>query len=281
MRRDPAWVRAVRIFVLVVLTLFVVVPLYVMLESSVKPLRDVQGVFTIWPSTITFQPFIDMWRTVPLAQYFSNSLWISLGASICSVVLAILAAYALSRYRFRGRNGFLTMVLSTQMLPGILFLLPLFLIYVNLDRATGLHLFGSRLGLVITYLTFSLPFSIWLLVGYFDSIPRELDEAALVDGSGPLGALLRVVLPAALPGVVAVTIYAFMTSWTELLFASVLTTSDTRTLAVGLQGYATQANVYWNQVMAASLVVSIPVVVGFLLMQKALVRGLTAGAVKA
>jgi multiple sugar transport system permease protein len=279
--RDSGWVKSARVFVIVVLTLFTVVPLYVMLTSAVKPLRDVQGVFTLWPSVITVQPFIDMWRTVPLAQYFANSLWISLGASVCSVLLAILAAYALSRYRFRGRSGFLTMVLSTQMFPGILFLLPLFLIYVNLDRATGMQLFGSRIGLVITYLTFSLPFSIWLLVGYFDSIPRELDEAAMVDGSSPIGALVRVVLPASLPGVAAVGIYAFMTAWTEVLFASVLTTDDTRTLAVGLQGYATQSNVYWNQVMAASVVVSIPVVVGFLLLQKALVRGLTAGAVKA
>src|SRR5438445_11767863 len=126
----------------------------------------------------------------------------------------------------------MSVVLSTQMFPGILFLLPLYLIYVNIDRTTGIHLFGSRAGLVFTYLTFSLPFAIWLLVGYFDSIPRELDEAAQVDGAGPLGALFRVVLPAALPGVAAVTIYAFMTAWTEVLFASVLTTNDTRTLAV-------------------------------------------------
>jgi multiple sugar transport system permease protein len=221
-----------------------------------------------------------MWRTIPLSRYFLNSTEISLGASVLSVLIAILAGYALSRYRFRGRSGFLTMALSTQMFPGILFLLPLFLIYVNLDRAMGTELFGSKFGLIVTYLTFALPFSIWLLVGYFDSIPRELDEAALVDGAGPLGALWRVVLPAALPGVAAVTIYAFMTAWTEVLFASVLTTTGTRTLAVGLREYATQSNVYWNQVMAAALVVSLPVVVGFLLLQKALVRGLTAGAVK-
>ncbi|GAA5162184.1 MULTISPECIES: carbohydrate ABC transporter permease [Amycolatopsis] len=279
--REATSSKAVRVVVVVALTVFVAVPLYVMLVSSLKPLRDVQGPFTVIPSTFTLQPFVDMWRTVPLAQYFVNSVWISLGASVLSVLIAILAAYGLSRYRFRGRAPFLGMALSTQMLPGILFLLPLFLIYVNLDRASGTSLFGSRFGLILTYLTFSLPFAIWLLVGYFDSIPRELDEAALVDGATPIGALVRVVLPAALPGVAAVTIYAFMTAWTEVLFASVLTNTDTRTLAVGLRAYATEANVYWNQVMAASLVVSIPVVVGFLLLQKALVRGLTAGAVKA
>jgi multiple sugar transport system permease protein len=171
-------------------------------------------------------------------------------------------------------------LLSTQMFPGILFLLPLFLIFVNIGNATGVELYGSRLGLIITYLTFSLPFAIWMLAGYFDSIPRELDEAAMVDGNGPIGALIRVVIPAAVPGIAAVSIYAFMTAWGEVLFASVMTDDDTRTLAVGLQEYSTQVQVYWNQVMAASLIVSVPVVVGFLLLQRYLVAGLTAGAVK-
>jgi multiple sugar transport system permease protein len=266
--------------VLAALTVFTAVPLYVMVATSVKPLRDVQGPFTWIPSTVTVEPFVDMWRTVPLASYFINSAIVASAATLCAVVIAVLAGYVLSRYRFRGRGGFLNLVLSTQMVPGILFLLPLFLIFVNVDRATGLALLGSRTALVFTYLTFALPFSIWLLVGYFDSIPRDLDEAAMVDGTGPLGALFRVVLPAALPGVVAVAVYAFITAWGEVLFASVLTGSQTRTLAIGLRAYATQANVYWNQVMAASLVVSVPVVVGFLMLQKALVRGLTAGAVK-
>jgi multiple sugar transport system permease protein len=278
---EARWVRWLRGSVLVVLTVFTTIPLYVMVVSSVKPLRDVEGEFTWFPSTVTVEPFVDMWRTVPLARYFVNSAIIATGATLCAIVIAMLAGYVLSRYRFRGRGSFLTLVLSTQMFPGILFLLPLFLIFVNIDRATGLTLLGSRTALIITYLTFALPFSVWLLVGYFDSIPRDLDEAAMVDGTGPLGALFRVVLPAALPGVVAVAIYAFINAWGEVLFASVLTSPETRTLAIGLRAYATQSNVYWNQVMAASLVVSVPVVAGFLALQKALVRGLTAGAVKA
>lgn len=197
-----------------------------------------------------------------------------------SVIIAIFAAYAMSRYKFFGRGVFSTTVLSTQMFPGVLFLLPLFLIFVNINSALGIQLVGTRLGLIITYLTFSLPFSIWMLAGYFDGIPRELDEAAKVDGAGPMGALWRVVLPAARPGLIAVAIYSFMTSWGEVLFASVMTTDENRTLAVGLQLYSTQTNVYWNQIMAASLVVSIPVVVGFLFLQKNFVAGLTAGAVK-
>ncbi len=277
---EPRWVRVARVLILGLLTLFVAVPLYVMVVSSIKPLQDVQGAFSWLPSRPTLKPFVDMWQTVPLGRYFINSLLVSLAATVASVTLAVLAGYAVSRYRFRGRGTFLTTVLSTQMFPGILFLLPLFLIFVNLDRYTGIQLYGTRVGLTVTYLTFALPFSIWLIAAYFDTIPRELDEAARVDGAGPMRTLVRVILPVAAPGVVAVAIYAFMTAWGEILFASVLTDDSTRTLAVGLRSYATQANVYWNQVMAASLVVSLPVVLGFLLLQRYLVSGLTAGTVK-
>ncbi|GAB3143680.1 carbohydrate ABC transporter permease [Microbispora hainanensis] len=278
--RDPRWLPWARWAGLGLLGLFTLTPLYVMLTSAIKPLQDVQGDFDWIPTTITLRPFADMWRTVPLARYFANSLIVSSVAALVSVLIAIFAAYAISRFRFPGRRIFSVTVLSTQMFPGILFLLPLFMIYVNLGTALGVELYASRTGLIITYLTFSLPFSIWMLAGYFDSIPTALDEAAQVDGSGPIGALLRVVLPAATPGIVAVAIYAFMTAWGEVLFASVMTDESSRTLAVGLQGYATENDVYWNQIMAASLVVSVPVVAGFLLLQRYLVQGLTAGAVK-
>lgn len=275
--RSFLWSR--RIF-LTLLTVFVLLPVYVMISSSLKPLEDVSGKFAWFPSGLTVRPYFDIWDTVPLADYFMNSLIVAGAATVCSVTVAVFAAYAVSRYTFRGRRVFTVTVLSTQMFPGILFLLPLFLIYVNIGNATGIALFGSRGGLILTYLTFSLPFSIWMLIGYFDSVPRDLDEAAKVDGCGPLGALFRVIVPAAVPGIVAVAVYAFMTAWGEVLFASVMTNETTRTLAVGLQGYSTQNDVYWNQVMAASLVVSLPVVAGFLLLQRYLVTGLTAGAVK-
>jgi multiple sugar transport system permease protein len=277
---EPRWLRPVRWIVLGLLTIFTLTPLYVMASSAIKPLGEVQGAFHWIPSKITLRPFADIWTTIPLGRYFLNSLVVSTTATVLSVTLAVFAAYAISRFRFPGRRIFSVTVLSTQMFPGILFLLPLFLIFVNIGNATGIELYGSRIGLIITYLTFSLPFSIWMLVGYFDSIPRELDEAAQVDGNGPIGALLRVVVPAAVPGIVAVAIYAFMTAWGEVLFASIMTDESTRTLAIGLQQYSTQVDVYWNQVMAASLVVSAPIVVGFLLLQRYLVAGLTAGAVK-
>ncbi|MFF3749382.1 carbohydrate ABC transporter permease [Streptomyces sp. NPDC002018] len=271
------WTRRV---VLTLLAAFALLPVYVMVSSSLKPLQDVSGKFQWFPTNLTVRPYFDIWKTVPLAKYFVNSLIVAGSATVLSVAIAVFAAYAVSRYRFRGKRVFTVTVLSTQMFPGILFLLPLFLIFVNIGNSTGVELYGSRGGLILTYLTFSLPFSIWMLIGYFDSIPRELDEAAMVDGAGPIRALFQVVVPAAVPGIVAVAVYAFMTAWGEVLFASVMTNDTTRTLAVGLQGYATQNDVYWNQIMAASLVVSVPVVVGFLLLQRYLVAGLTAGAVK-
>ncbi|MBO3084077.1 carbohydrate ABC transporter permease [Cellulomonas fengjieae] len=277
---DTRAFKTFRLVVVLVLGVVTLLPLYIMVTSSLKPLQDVRGAFSWWPTTITFQPFVDMWTTVPLARYFLNSVIVATAATLASLVIAIFASYALSRYRFRGRSVFSTTVLSTQMFPGVLFLLPLFIIFVNIEQGSGVQLIGTRIGLIITYLTFSLPFSIWMLAGYLDGIPQELDEAARVDGCSPIGALLRVVLPAARPGVIAVAIYAFMTAWGEVLFASVMTTEENRTLAVGIRQYSTQTNVYWNEIMAASLVVSIPVVIGFLLLQRHFVAGLTAGAVK-
>lgn len=278
--RDTRGEKIFRWVTIIVLSIFIVLPLYVMITSAIKPLGDVQGPFTWWPSHVTFSAFQSMWHTIPLAHYFANSLIICLISTLFSVIIAIFASFAMSRWRFRGRSIFSTTVLSTQMFPGVLFLLPLYIIFVNIDTSTGITLIGTKLGLIITYLTFSLPFSIWMLAGYFDGIPRELDEASMVDGCTPWGALWRVVLPSARPGVVAVAIYSFMTAWGEVLFASVMTTDANRTLAVGLRLYSTQTNVFWNEIMAASLVVSLPIVIAFLLLQRSFVAGLTAGAVK-
>jgi multiple sugar transport system permease protein len=271
------WFRRVGLTFLTVITFL---PLYVIVSSSVKPLIDVQDVFKWIPSRVTLAPYRDMWTTIPLAKYLANSLIVSVTSTVLALVVAVFAGYALARFRFRGSSTFSFVVLSTQMFPGILFLLPLFLVFVQIQTLFGIKLTGSIAGLVITYLTFSLPFSIWMLVGYFNSLPAELEEAALVDGTGRLGALFRIVLPVARPGIIAVGVFAFITAWSEVLFASVLTNTNTRTLPVGLQAYATESGVYWDQLMAASVVVSIPVLVGFLSVQRYLVRGLSAGAVK-
>lgn len=269
-----------RFFGLAFLSLVVIVPLYVVLTTSIKPLADVQGLFTWIPSRVTLEPYVQIWQTVPLASYFKNSLIVTISATVLSVAMAVLAAYSLARLRFKGQRSFSLVVLSTQMFPGILFLLPLFLIFVQIQRTIGVQLTGSYLGLIITYMTFSLPFSIWMLTGYFASIPKELEEASMIDGTGRLGALFRVIIPVAKPGIIAVAVYAFITAWGEVLFASVLTSKDTRTLSIGLRAYASQQDVYWNQLMAASVVVSLPVLIGFMLVQKHLITGLSSGAVK-
>ncbi len=278
--RDSLGARLTRVAGLAILSFVVIFPLYTVVISSIKPLKDVRGDFHWIPSEITFRPYVDIWDTIPLGRFFVNSLVVSLCATVASVTIAIFAAYAISRYRFRGRGAFNVTVLATQMFPGILFLLPLFVIFVNIERITGVTLYGTRLGLIVTYLTFSLPFSIWMLVGYFNAIPKELEEAAMTEGATPLGALFRILLPVSRPGIVAVAIFAFITAWGEVLFASVLTTDETRTLAIGLRNYASQSNVYWNQLMAAAIVVSLPVVVAFLALQRYIVRGLTTGGVK-
>lgn len=280
MLHEAQVLRGLRVIGLLFFSLLTLFPLYTVVISSIKPLQDVESTFHWVPTRITFSPYFDMWSTIPLAKYFLNSFIVSFSATIISTALAILAAYSLSRYRFFGREFFRLMVLSTQMFPGILFLLPLFILFINIESTIGIKLYGSYTGLIITYLTFSLPFAIWSMVGYLNGVPRDLDEAARIDGASPLATLLRVIIPVSTPGIIAVAIYCFMTAWGEVLFASVLTTDATRTLAIGLESYSSQANVYWNQLMAASIVVSIPVVLGFLALQRYLVQGATAGAVK-
>lgn len=277
---ESAAARWFRRISLILIAAFAIFPVFIILETTVKPLVDVQNTFQWIPSHITLSPYVQIWSTIPLLRYFVNSVIVSVSSTVIAVLLAVFAGYAISRFEFRGRKVFSLAVLSTQMFPGILFLLPLYLIYVNVGQATGIALYGSYLGLIITYLTFALPFAVWMLAGFFSSIPRDIEEAALVDGTSHWGALFRVVLPVARPGIVAVSVFAFMTAWGEVLFASVLTTSSTRTLAIGLQEYATQGNTDWNQLMAASVVVSLPVVIGFLALQRYLVRGLTSGSVK-
>jgi multiple sugar transport system permease protein len=272
--------RALRVLGLAFFVFITAFPLYTIVITSLKPLRDVQAVWRWVPSQVTLRPYLEMWETVPLARYFMNSLIISTCSTVIAVLIAILAAYAISRYRFRGRQPFRFLILSTEMFPGILFLLPLFIIFVNIEQIIGIKLYGSYTGLVITYLTFALPFSIWMLVGFFDTIPRELEEAAMVDGATALGALFRILIPLSTPGIIAVGIFAFLTAWGEVLFASVLTDEGTRTLAIGLQGYSTRSDVYWNQLMAASIVVSVPVVAAFLALQRYFVQGIAATGVK-
>ncbi|KIH99762.1 ABC transporter permease [Streptomonospora alba] len=271
------WFRRI---ILTFLTVFTVLPLYVLVVTSVKPLENVRGLFTWVPERITFQPYVDMWSTIPLARYLTNSLIVTISATVLALIISVLAAYPLARLRFRGKRVFSMTVLSTQMFPGILFLLPLFLMFVQGEEILGIQLTGSYTGLIITYLTFALPFSIWMLAGYLSAIPEGLEEAAMIDGTGRIGALVRVILPVARPGILAVGVFAFITAWGEVLFASVLTDTQTRTLSIGLKLYTSQVDTLWNELLAASLTISLPVIIAFMLVQRHLVSGLSAGAVK-
>ena len=278
--RESTSFKASRAVVLGGLVIFVALPLYVIIVSSFKPLKDVSGQWTWWPEQFTIEPYITMWQTVPLANYFFNSVVISVSATALALTFGILAAFALTRLKWRGQRAFSLIVLSTQMFPGILFLLPLYLIFVQIQRVFGVYLIGNYGGMIITYTTFALPFAIWMLMGFFAAMPEELEEAAMIDGTTRFGAFIRVILPIARPGIVAVGVFAFMNAWGEVLFASVLTTAETRTLAIGMQAFTTNVDVRWNEAMSASVVISIPVLLAFLFVQRHIVQGLAAGAVK-
>lgn len=275
--------RAVRAAVLTALALFALFPIWVLITISISTPDAANGAFQWLPKVINLQSYVSMWHTAPLARFLLNSLLVSAASALISLPIAILAGYALTRYRLAGAGLFLRVVLATQVFPGVLFLLPLFVIYITLQRTFGIPLDGTYWGLILTYLTFALPFSIWLLTGYLDTVPRDLEEAAMVDGATHLKAFVFTTLRIAAPGIAAVGVFAFMTSWGEVLFASVLTDAATRTLPIGLQLYENAQGlvIHWNQLMAASLTVSLPVLVGFLALQRFFVRGLAAGAVKA
>ncbi|GMA63068.1 carbohydrate ABC transporter permease [Alicyclobacillus fastidiosus] len=274
--------RVVRATVLLILVLFTLYPMWTLVTISISTPSEAGSVFRLIPKVINFHSYVGMWKTAPLLRYLINSLIVSGVSALASVPIAILTAYALTHYRLFGGKAFLRVVLSTQAFPGVFFLLPLFVLYVIIQNALGITLDGSYLGVILTYLTFALPFSIWMLTGYVESIPRDVEEAAVVDGARGFQAFIITTLRIALPGVTAVGVFSFMTGWGEVLFASVLTNSATRTLPIGLQLYenAQAGVIYWNQLMAASLTVSLPVVVGFLLLQRYFVRGLGAGAIK-
>jgi multiple sugar transport system permease protein len=209
-------------------------------------------------------------------RFFVNSYAVGLSVTALTILVAIVAAFALSRYKFALREPLKVMIIAVQAIPPITLVIPLFGVVI------ALHLYNSYEGLILTYLVFTLPYSVVMMTAYFNSIPRELDEAARIDGAGSMRTLWRVILPLARPGLVAVGFYAFMISWNEFLFALTLTQTDNmRTVPVGLTLLMGQYNYQWNQIMAMSVLGCLPVVVLFLIFQRHFVSGLSSGAVKA
>ncbi|HHW67056.1 MAG TPA: carbohydrate ABC transporter permease [Epulopiscium sp.] len=228
-----------------------------------------------------FENYIEMWRRVNFFQYFRNSFIICSATTAVALSIATLAGYAVSRFKFPGSNIFGVTVLATQMVPGIMFLLPLYLMFIKIQDTFEIQLINTYQGVVIVYSAFFIPFSIWILRGFFASIPTELEEAAIIDGCSRFGAFVRIILPIAKVGIIATGIYIFLMAWDELLFAWVLTTSaDVATIPVGIRLYVGNYQNRYDLLMAAGCVTTLPVSIIFFGLQKYFVTGMTAGAVK-
>jgi multiple sugar transport system permease protein len=228
----------------------------------------------------TFTAFRDMWSTVEFSRYLVNSAIICTAAAALATAFASTAGYALARFRFRGARPFGIALIGTQLIPGSMFLLPVFLGFVWLGRTTPIALFDTRVGMVLVYTAFFTPVAIYFLRSFFMAIPRELEEAALVDGCTQFGAFVRIVLPNAIPGLVATFVYAFLFAWDELLFVAALTEHNAETLPIGMRNFIGNYSQAYGQLMAAGVVSTIPVMVAFFATQRWLVKGLTGGAVK-
>ena len=276
----PGWLRTL---VLVVLLAVVVVPVGYILLASFMPDVDVAG-GRLLPDAVVVENYARMWSTVPLRRGLVNSLVVSGVVAAVSALLAVVTAYVLVRYAFRGRLAVLRGLVALQSVPGTLLLLPIFVLFSSVRSYLGLTVIGTRPGLMITYLTFALPFSTWVMVTYLRGLPRELEEAALLDGCSAVGVLRRIVVPLSWPGIVVAAVFAFLLGWNDVLFASVMTRPDTATAAVVLQvfGQAQEGGALplYGQLMSAALVCALPVVALYLVFQRYLVGGLTAGGVK-
>jgi multiple sugar transport system permease protein len=269
--------------IITVLLVIVLGPVAYMLFSSVNSDVSVaSGAF--FPSELHFDNYIKVWSTVDLGSGLINSVIVCGAVAVVCAFLAISTAYVLVRFAFRGRLTFLRALLGLQSIPGTLMLLPVFVLFAGTATLLGIQIIGTRWALFITYLTFALPFSTWVMVTYLRGLPRELEEAARIDGASSWRILTRIVVPLSWPGIVVSAIFAFLLGWNDVLFASVLTSPETRTAAVALQVFgATQeggAIPLYGQMMAASLICAVPVVVLYLVFQRYLVGGLTSGGVK-
>jgi multiple sugar transport system permease protein len=228
----------------------------------------------------TFTAFRDMWSTVEFSRYLVNSAIICTAAAALATTFASTAGYALARFKFRGSGVFGLSLIGTQLIPGSMFLLPVFLGFVWLGQHTPIHLFDTRAGMILVYTAFFTPVAIYFLRSFFMAIPTELEDAALVDGCTPFSAFWRVVLPNALPGLVATFVYAFLFAWDELLFVAALTEHSAETLPIGMRNFIGNYSQDYGQLMAAGVVSTLPVMLAFFATQRWLVRGLQAGAVK-
>lgn len=263
---------------LLLLAAFALGPFVWVFLSSFKTRADLYATPLVYlPRRWTLANYVEAWTSslTPFSRFFANSLWVSSVTMVATTAISTLAAYALARFRFVGRELVLLLFLATQMFPAVLLVAPL------LSQWHALGLIDTYQALIYSNFSFTVPFTVWMLVGYFESIPRELEESAMIDGCGRFGALLRVVVPLAAPGIAATAIFAFVSSWSELLFAITFTTrTEMRTLSAGLLYMVGQYEIQWGQLSAGVMISTVPVAVLFTFLQRHLIRGLTAGALK-
>lgn len=268
-----------RIFTYVALSIVTVCllfPFLWMVSTSLKGPTEIFSPTPNWiPKRITFEHYRSIWTETPFPIYFKNSLIVSSATAGITLLVGTFLAYGLARFKFKGRRVLENTLLVTQMFPLVLMIIPIFLIFIRLS------LLNTYTALIIAYCTFALPFATMMLKSYFEALPKDLEEAALIDGCTPVSALARIVLPLAAPGIAAVGLFAFILAWQEFLIALTITrTTDMRTLPVGISMMIGFREVLWGPLMAGSVIIALPVVILFTYFQKYLISGLTMGAVK-
>ena len=280
-RRGINLLGLVRWFFLAFLLAFTALPMVWMVSTSLKTeFAAIQQPPVLIPAEPTFEQYTTLLSPVnrtgqQFLGYLRNSIWVSVATTVLGVLVAVPAAYAFSRFSFPGREPLFFSVLVRNMFPVVVFLIPLFILMKNF------RLIDTHFSLILTYLTFGLPLSIWLLKGFYDNIPPELERAARIDGATRFQAFWKIILPLSTPGLVATAIYAFIQGWNEYVYAlTFLNSEEKMTMPIGLQKFFAENSSNWPGLMAASFIMSVPVVVLFLLLQRYFVRALTEGAVK-
>ena len=273
--RDAFFKTIVWVF-LILVTLYCLFPFAWMLSTSLKTEAEA---FRMPPTWIPVEPtgasYVGIWVRKNFGTYFFNSTVISLATALLSTFFGALAGYGFSRFLFKGRRFLIGFFLATQMLPGVLLVGP----YFKILSKVGLY--DTRTGLIIAFLTICLPFSTWMMKGFIDKVPDELDQSAMVDGCSRMGIFFKIILPIVAPGMVATILFAFLLAWGDLLWALCLTSSEPMiTVTLGIARTVGEFRIVWPMLMAGSLVGGMPAIILYVFLQRLLVQGLTAGAVK-
>lgn len=262
--------------VLAVISLVILLPILWMLSTSLKRVEDTFAMPpTLLPSPVSLEAYVGIFVNYSFGYYFRNSLVVVFSSTLVSMIFSCLAGYGVSRFKFMGKGTFLTFLLITQMFPSIMLLVPFYRL-MSLYGLTNTHL-----GLILPYISFTIPFCTWMMMGYFDTLPLSLDESARIDGASRLQTFVIIILPLALPGLIATGIYSFIQGWNEYMFAMTLTSAERmKTVPVGIGQMTSENRTMYNDMMAASTVAGVPVTIVFLILQKYLIGNLAAGAVK-